>query len=212
VSSSSQNPTSNSSPLAPEREQEIRQTQLGDWYSGAWTIRDVERDDSTVWELVYHESGQVLATLPAWAGNICLWMADAHEAVPELLAEVDRLRAENKQLHTDLDGARLALFEEEQENAANARVMASYGPTIQELTEKVTTLETQLAKYVGHEPTLTEEALYAHGSKVLREAADALDEERAEHATPGDYAMGVGDGFELAAQSLRRMADEGSHR
>lgn len=78
-------------PLSPEREAIIRQQQPGDWLSGAWTIRETETADGDVWQVMHQ--GQVLATLPDWAGNLALWIAETHEDVPELLATLDEFRA-----------------------------------------------------------------------------------------------------------------------
>jgi hypothetical protein len=81
-------------PLSAERLAQIRETQLGDWYSGEWVQDYVESDgeEPAHYVVTERESNTVLAMLPDWAGPIALWMADAHEAVPELLAEVERLR------------------------------------------------------------------------------------------------------------------------
>lgn len=83
-------------PLTPEREQEIRESVLGEWYDGPWTqdYVDAEGDEPDYCRVVHHESGTVLATLPDFAGPIALFIADAHDAVPELIAELDRVRAE----------------------------------------------------------------------------------------------------------------------
>ncbi|MBP8536122.1 hypothetical protein [Streptomyces sp. MK37H] len=74
--------------LDADRIEEIRDCQLGDWYSGPWASEyaDKDGDDPGYYRVVHLESGTTLATLPDWAGPIALWMADAHEAVPELLA------------------------------------------------------------------------------------------------------------------------------
>jgi hypothetical protein len=108
-----------SEPLMPEREQEIRETQLGNWYDGPWTQGYVEGagDDPAYYRVKHAESGTTLATLPDWAGPIALFIADAHDAVPELLAELDRVRAERDQYATQLDGLHLAQWEEQQEAA-----------------------------------------------------------------------------------------------
>ncbi|MFJ7999050.1 hypothetical protein ACIQ7D_18145 [Streptomyces sp. NPDC096310] len=83
--------------LSPEREQEIRETHPGTWYAGPWTQDYVDSNpdgtEPAYYRLVHHESGTTLATLPDFAGDIALFIADAHEAVPELLAELDRTRA-----------------------------------------------------------------------------------------------------------------------
>ncbi|MGW6454987.1 hypothetical protein ACWF94_03530 [Streptomyces sp. NPDC055078] len=82
--------------LSSERLQDIRECDLGDWYRGAWRIEGIDPDDpgEPAYCTVTHvESGTVLATLPDWAGLIAVAIAEWHEAVPELLAEVDRLRA-----------------------------------------------------------------------------------------------------------------------
>jgi hypothetical protein len=106
-----------SEPLIPEREQEIRETQLGNWYDGPWTQGYVEGsgDDPAYYRVKHAESGTTLATLPDWAGPIALFIADAHDAVPELLAELDRVRAERDQYANHLDGIHLAQWENKQE-------------------------------------------------------------------------------------------------
>lgn len=87
-------------PLSLEREQEIRESHPGEWYDGPWTqdYVDAEGDEPDYCRVVHHESGTVLATLPDFAGPIALFIADAHDAVPELLAELDRVRAERDEL------------------------------------------------------------------------------------------------------------------
>jgi len=86
--------TTTPKPLSQEREQTIRETHPGDWYSGPWTQGPVETSgDEPAYHAVYHhESGTVLAQLPDWAANIALFICDAHDAVRELLDEVVRLR------------------------------------------------------------------------------------------------------------------------
>lgn len=100
-------------PLTPERETEIRETQLGEWYDGPWTQGYVEGsgDDPAYYRVTHEESGTTLATLPDWAGPIALFIADAHDAVTELLAALDRVRAERDQYATELDGIHLAAWE-----------------------------------------------------------------------------------------------------
>ncbi|MEU1071844.1 MULTISPECIES: hypothetical protein [unclassified Streptomyces] len=92
--------------LAAVRLEEIRDCQLGDWYQAPWDTAFVEGDgeaDPSYWKVVERESGHVVATLPDWAGGIALWIADSREAVPELLAEVDRLTLEGELTVTDVD-------------------------------------------------------------------------------------------------------------
>lgn len=83
-------------PLSEARLAEIRKAQPGDWLSGPWTILENSGTDTVpgTWQVIHHDSGTVLATLPDWAGNLALWIADAHDTVPELLAEADRLNDE----------------------------------------------------------------------------------------------------------------------
>lgn len=105
-------------PLSPERLAEIRSTLLGDWLAGEWRCRSVDGEPSRE-EVFLAADGQVLAVLPDWAGNggVGVFIADAHEAVPELLAELDRVRAERDQLAHELDGVSLAHWEDEQQVA-----------------------------------------------------------------------------------------------
>ncbi|MEV4970628.1 hypothetical protein [Streptomyces scopuliridis] len=86
-----------SAPLTPQREAIIRQQQPGDWLSGAWTIREMQIDGTDVWQVL--NDGTVLATLPDWAGNLALWIAETHEDVPELLAMLGRSREDARAAH-----------------------------------------------------------------------------------------------------------------
>lgn len=95
-------------PLSPAREAEIRETHPGDWYAGPWVQDSVEPEggDPGYWRVSHEESGTTLATLPDFAGPIALFLADAHDAVPELLAETDRLRADLADARSALDRVR----------------------------------------------------------------------------------------------------------
>ncbi|MGW0034771.1 hypothetical protein ACWDXD_33760 [Streptomyces sp. NPDC003314] len=88
--------------MTPKRERIVRQQQPGEWLAGPWTIRETESpaDSRVVWEVLHHESKQVLATLPDWAGNLALWIAESHEDIPELLTEIDTLRAKVTEAET----------------------------------------------------------------------------------------------------------------
>jgi len=80
-------------PLSDERLAEIRSVQLGAWYAREWRVRHPSGNTGPV--EVVHSDGQgdtVIATLPDFLVDIAVFIADAHEAVPELLAEVERLR------------------------------------------------------------------------------------------------------------------------
>ncbi|MFE2326078.1 hypothetical protein ACFXD5_19485 [Streptomyces sp. NPDC059385] len=77
-------------PMSPQRETIVRREMADTTYAKTWHIRENETGERMVWEIT-HE-GTVLATLPDWAGSLALWIADARDDVPQLLAEVDRLR------------------------------------------------------------------------------------------------------------------------
>ena len=117
--------------LSLEREQEIRESHPGAWYGGPWTQDQVDSDgsDPAYCRVVHHQSGTVLATLPDFAGGIALFLADAHDAVPELLAEVDRLRARVGELEEralpDFGEHLARLATPEGRAAAEERVMAA---------------------------------------------------------------------------------------
>lgn len=89
--------------LSSERLTEIVESHPGDWYSGEWRSQDVDSTDDEVGHYVvkHQASGTVLAELPDWAGPIALFIADAHDAVPELVAEIRRLRAEVAELRAE---------------------------------------------------------------------------------------------------------------
>jgi hypothetical protein len=91
-------------PLTDDRLAEIAETHPGGWYHGEWRSEYVKGTPDTVGHYVvkHVESDTVLAALPDWAGGIALFLADSHEAVPDLLVEVDRVRAEVAELRTQL--------------------------------------------------------------------------------------------------------------
>lgn len=83
-----------------------------------------------------------------------------HEIALGLKTELDRVRTESDQLYSDLTGANLGRWEEEND-ARRARVAAANAR------KRAATLRTerdeareQLAKHVGHEPTIAEEMAY----------------------------------------------------
>lgn len=81
-------------PLSPERLAEIRQGQPTDWLPARWSIHQIDGDGETAsdyWQVCH--GGTVLATLPDWAGNLALWMANSPDDIRDLLAEVVRLTA-----------------------------------------------------------------------------------------------------------------------
>ncbi|GGV46235.1 hypothetical protein [Streptomyces spectabilis] len=86
--------------LTVEELDEIEMSHPGDWYGGEWRSEYVEGTPDRFGRYVvrHHESGEVLAELPDWAGGIALFIADAHDHMPALLAEVRRLRARNAEL------------------------------------------------------------------------------------------------------------------
>lgn len=91
-------------PITEQQLAEFTESHPGDWYAGEWrTEYNESTDDQPSHYVVKHQaSGQVLAELPDWAGPIALFVADAHDAVPALLAEIRRLKSQRKYLITQL--------------------------------------------------------------------------------------------------------------
>jgi hypothetical protein len=170
-------------PLSAERLAQIRETQLGDWYSGEWVQDYVESDgeEPAHYVVTERESNTVLAMLPDWAGPIALWMADAHEAVPELLAEVERLRAERDAFCDRVD----TLTEVAKGNKRHVQEMFAQLQTAQRKRDEALA---RVAELEQHTTTVRAE--------VLREAADAVAER-------------TGNPIDSNAKMLRRMAAEG---
>lgn len=106
-------------PLTQDRLAEIAESHPGDWYSGEWRTEyiDSTTDEPSYYVVKHQESGTILAELPDWAGPIALFIADAHDAVPGLVAEVRDLRSETSKLANIIAGTGLALWEEEQDTA-----------------------------------------------------------------------------------------------
>jgi hypothetical protein len=86
--------------MSARREAIVRREMADTTYGGTWHIRENTVTETDVWE-VTHE-GTVLATLPDWAGNLAMWIADARDDVPQLLALVSQLRAELAEATTKL--------------------------------------------------------------------------------------------------------------
>lgn len=105
---SSQTPQSPPVPLSPERLAEIRQGQPTDWLPARWSTHQIDGDGETTqdqWQVCHGET--VLATLPDWAGNLALWMANSPDDIRSLLAEIERLRARLAELEaTERDPGR----------------------------------------------------------------------------------------------------------
>ena len=81
-------------PLTAEREQEIRES-IPTAYSPPWTVFPDMEDD--VWRVMYatdHQLAGLVAEVPDYGAHLAEFIATARAAVPELLAEVDRLRDE----------------------------------------------------------------------------------------------------------------------
>ena len=79
--------------LTPEREQEIRES-IPTVYSPPWTVHPDMDDD--VWRVMYATDNPLaglVAEVPDYGAHLAEFIATARAAVPELLAEVDRLRA-----------------------------------------------------------------------------------------------------------------------
>ena len=81
---------------------EARTYDLGEWLTGPWVQQPVESPDGDHYTVTHQQSGQLLATLPHWAGSIALWMCVARDALPVLLADNDQLHAENEGLKKQL--------------------------------------------------------------------------------------------------------------
>lgn len=77
-------------PMSPQREAIVRREMADTTYGGTWHIRENTVDGVDVWEVTHQ--GTVLATLPDWGGNLAMWIADARDDVPQLLALIDQLR------------------------------------------------------------------------------------------------------------------------
>lgn len=94
-------PDQTPTPLTAEREQEIRDS-IPTAYGPPWTVHpDMEAD---VWRVMYatdHPLAGLVAEVPDYGAHLAEFIATARAAVPELLAEIGRLRAEVATLSAD---------------------------------------------------------------------------------------------------------------
>lgn len=85
--------------MTDEELESIEQAHVGDYLGNGWTQDYIEGNgDEPAYYRVATATGTVLATVPDWAGSIALFLVEAHDYVPKLLAEITRLRAENERL------------------------------------------------------------------------------------------------------------------
>ncbi|MFI1767496.1 hypothetical protein ACH41H_36365 [Streptomyces sp. NPDC020800] len=80
-------------PLSPEREQEIRES-IPTVYGPPWTL-EPDMEDGT-WLVMYatdHPLAGLVAVIPDYGAHLAEFIATARAAVPELLDEIERLRA-----------------------------------------------------------------------------------------------------------------------
>lgn len=72
----------------------IEQAHVGNYLGHGWTQDYFEMDgDEPAYYKVATPDGTVVATMPDWAGGVALFLAEAHDAVPQLIAEIRRLNA-----------------------------------------------------------------------------------------------------------------------
>jgi len=94
----------NPTPLSAEREQEIRES-IPTVYGPPWTVHPDMDDD--VWRVQYatdHPLAGLVCEVPDYGAHLAEFIATARAAVPELLAEIGRLRGvleEIRHLHKD---------------------------------------------------------------------------------------------------------------
>lgn len=94
-------------PLTEDQFHAITTAQLGDYLGYGWTQEYVEADgEEAAYYRVTTPDGVVVATLPDWAGGVALFLAEAHDAVPALLAEVASLRADRNRFRAAWNNAR----------------------------------------------------------------------------------------------------------
>lgn len=106
-------------PMSARREEIVRREMADTTYGGTWHIRENEADGVDVWEVTHQ--GTVLATLPDWGGNLAMWIADARDDVPQLLALVTELRAELTEANVKLKIAERQTVELDERLAERSR-------------------------------------------------------------------------------------------
>lgn len=124
-------------PMSSQREAIVRREMADTTYGNTWHIRENTVDGVDVWE-VTHE-GTVLATLPDWAGNLAMEIADAPDNIRQLFASVDQLRAE-------LAEATIKLAIAERRNGEQADEVIA----LREQLAKVAAFAAERARYVSN--------------------------------------------------------------
>lgn len=102
----------NISPLTDGQLYAIRTALIGDYLGYGWTQEYMESVDSrAAYYRVSTKDGTVVASMPDWAAGVALFLPEAHDALPALLAEVVKTRALLAAISAKVD--MLPLFEDE---------------------------------------------------------------------------------------------------
>ncbi|WP_326700242.1 hypothetical protein OG909_24920 [Streptomyces sp. NBC_01754] len=180
-----------SAPMTPDREQEIRAREQAAT-PGPWMRDD---DQQRLERFVTDESGTLDINFGYLGNNNQAdteFVADARSAVPELLAEVDRLRAEVSNLSDDVTGACLARYEEEQDADRLRLALASAQRGRRQLRSKLEGLKQGYARLEARCTYIAKAAVSwrkeAEGRKAygltLRARVAELEAQLAEHERP----------------------------
>lgn len=145
-------------PLSPEREQEIRES-IPTVYGPPWTVHP-DWEDGT-WRVMYatdHPLAGLVAVVPDYGSHLAEFIATARAAVPELLAEIERLRGELAEARAAalLEAAEVGESLRQFEPALGARKAAQISENvgILRVTERLRSLadETQPSHRTGEGP------------------------------------------------------------
>lgn len=80
-------------PLTDDQLHAIQTAHVGDYLGFGWTQEYVEgTGDDPAYYRVQTADGTTVATMPDWAGGVALFLPEAHDAVPALVAEVVQAR------------------------------------------------------------------------------------------------------------------------
>ncbi len=80
-------------PLTDDQLHAVQTAHVGDYLGFGWTQEYVEgTGDDPAYYRVQTADGTTVATMPDWAAGVALFLPEAHDAVPALVAEVMQAR------------------------------------------------------------------------------------------------------------------------